>query len=107
MVDSFRTDNFRGDKFMGGNLWADTLMESNYMVINFLDRNHSMDLSLVNTIGRNCRIYRETCGCYVVIMDEDPCHRRQVANLPCAYAICRSWEAASPPAPTGEPLPLP
>ncbi len=65
------------------------------------------DLSLVNTIGKDCRIYRETCGRYVVSLDEDPRHRREVATLACAYATCRSWEHPHPPASTGGPAPPP
>ena len=53
---------------------------------------HSSDLSLVNTIGENCRIYRVTSGHYLVRQDDQPLHRQEVATLACAYATCRSWE---------------
>lgn len=50
------------------------------------------DLSLVNTVGRDCLIYRETTGCYVVKSPSLGRPPSRVASLPCAYAVCRNWE---------------
>lgn len=60
--------------------------------------NHA-DLSLVNTIGEDCRIYRETSGRYVVRIDRDPSRQLAVATLACAYAICQEWQRADGPKP--------
>lgn len=57
-----------------------------------MGRNHSEDLSLVNTVGEDCRIYRETSGCYVVTSNSEGRPPSRVASLPCAYAVCRNWE---------------
>ena len=62
------------------------------MISNCTHQAHSSDLSLVNTIGKDCRIYRVTCGRYLVSQDDQPLHRQEVATLACAYATCRGWE---------------
>jgi hypothetical protein len=53
---------------------------------------NNADLSLVNTIGDDCRVYRETSGRYVVQMNGDIPRRNVVATLACAYAICQEWQ---------------
>lgn len=53
---------------------------------------NNADLSLVNTIGDDCRVYRETSGRYVVQMNGDVPRRIVVATLACAYAICQEWQ---------------
>jgi hypothetical protein len=67
------------------------LMSPEFMASNDKGGSPSRDLSLVNTIGKDCHIYRETSGRYVV-SDFHPGHHREVATLACAYATCRSWE---------------
>lgn len=57
-----------------------------------LGRQDDRDLSLVNTVGSDCRIYRETTGCYVVKSSSVQRSPSRVASLPCAYAVCRIWE---------------
>lgn len=50
------------------------------------------ELSLVQSTGSGCLIYRETTGAYVVRHEQAPHQRRMVATLAGAYAACQGWE---------------
>ena len=51
------------------------------------------ELSLVQSTGSGCLIYRETTGAYVVRHEQVPQQRRMVATLAGAYAACQGWES--------------
>jgi hypothetical protein len=57
-----------------------------------MDQRNRRDLSLVNTVGEHCRIFRETTGSYLVSLQEDGRDAVRVATLACAYAACRERE---------------
>jgi hypothetical protein len=48
--------------------------------------------NVVESSGSGCVIERETSGLYLVSHRSRPGQRLRVANLPCAYAACRTWE---------------
>ncbi|MFN7900820.1 MAG: hypothetical protein ACK5N0_14385 [Synechococcaceae cyanobacterium] len=50
------------------------------------------ELSLVQSTGSGCLIYRETTGAYVVRHQQAPHQRRVTATLAGAYAACQGWE---------------
>ncbi|MEB3200231.1 MAG: hypothetical protein VKK62_06865 [Synechococcaceae cyanobacterium] len=50
------------------------------------------DLSLVQSTGSGCLIYRDTTGAYVVGHEQAPRQRQHAATLAGAYAACRGWE---------------
>lgn len=60
------------------------------------------ELSLVQSTGSGCLIYRETTGAYVVRHEQAPHQRRMVATLAGAYAACQGWELQGQGARAGE-----
>ena len=79
------------------------LTKATFMTSNYTYGSHSSDLSLVNTIGKDCRIYRMTSGHYLVSRDDEPLNRQEVATLACAYATCRGWEHVQLSSPASSP----